>query len=94
MANVTAAVREILTALMNGLILFCPKNRCRRQKLDRRIIAETRWSIEGISARRKRNQGRMRELQDMRQNVPGWQQVQAELADDDRHTGNRWPDCS
>jgi ATP-binding cassette subfamily F protein uup len=39
----------------------------RRQKLDRRIIAETRWSIEGISARRKRNQGRMRELQDMRQ---------------------------
>lgn len=38
----------------------------RRQKLDRRIIAETRWSIEGISARRKRNQGRMRELQDMR----------------------------
>lgn len=39
----------------------------RRQKLDRRIISETRWSIEGISARRKRNQGRMRELQDMRQ---------------------------
>ena len=39
----------------------------RRQKLDRRIIAETRWSIEGISARRKRNQGRMRELDEMRQ---------------------------
>ena len=38
----------------------------RREKLDKRISSETRWSREGISARRKRNQGRMRELQDMR----------------------------
>jgi ATP-binding cassette subfamily F protein uup len=39
----------------------------RREKLDKRISSETRWSREGISARRKRNQGRMRELQEMRQ---------------------------
>jgi ATP-binding cassette subfamily F protein uup len=39
----------------------------RREKLDKRISSETRWSREGISARRKRNQGRVRELQEMRQ---------------------------
>lgn len=37
-----------------------------RHKLDRRIKAEGRWAVEGISARRKRNQGRVRALQDMR----------------------------
>ncbi|MGR3320418.1 MAG: ABC-F family ATP-binding cassette domain-containing protein [Pseudooceanicola sp.] len=37
-----------------------------RHKLDRRIKAEARWAVEGISARRKRNQGRVRRLQDMR----------------------------
>ena len=31
-------------------------------KMDRRIASETKWSREGISARRKRNQGRLREL--------------------------------
>lgn len=36
-------------------------------KLNRKIKAETRWSVEGISARRKRNQGRMRRLVDLRQ---------------------------
>jgi len=35
-------------------------------KMDRRIIAETKWSREGISARRKRNQGRLRELHELR----------------------------
>ena len=37
-----------------------------RHKLDRRIKAEDRWAVEGISARRKRNQGRLRALQAMR----------------------------
>ncbi len=37
-----------------------------RHKLDRRIRAEGRWAVEGISARRKRNQGRVRALQAMR----------------------------
>ena len=32
------------------------------QKLDRHIAAETEWSRKGISARRKRNQGRLRDL--------------------------------
>ncbi len=35
-------------------------------KLDRRIKAEARWAVEGISARRKRNQGRVRRLAEMR----------------------------
>ena len=35
-------------------------------KMDRRIASETKWSREGISARRKRNQGRLRELAGMR----------------------------
>jgi ATP-binding cassette subfamily F protein uup len=37
-----------------------------RHKLDRKIKSESRWAVEGISARRKRNQGRLRELQAMR----------------------------
>ena len=37
-----------------------------RHKLDRRIRAEARWAVEGISARRKRNMGRVRALQAMR----------------------------
>ena len=36
-------------------------------KLDRHIAAETKWSREGISARRKRNQGRLRDLDRLRQ---------------------------
>ncbi len=35
-------------------------------KLDRLIRAEGRWAVEGISARRKRNQGRVRRLADLR----------------------------
>jgi ATP-binding cassette subfamily F protein uup len=37
-----------------------------RHKLNRKIKAEGRWAVEGISARRKRNQGRVRALQDLR----------------------------
>ncbi len=37
-----------------------------RHKLDRKIRAEARWAVEGISARRKRNMGRVRALQAMR----------------------------
>ncbi|MEM9047680.1 MAG: ATP-binding cassette domain-containing protein [Pseudomonadota bacterium] len=35
-------------------------------KLDRLIKAEARWAVEGISARRKRNQGRVRRLEGLR----------------------------
>ncbi|MFD1796171.1 ABC-F family ATP-binding cassette domain-containing protein [Paracoccus aurantiacus] len=37
-----------------------------RHKLDRKIKAEARWAVEGISARRKRNMGRVRALQELR----------------------------
>jgi ATP-binding cassette subfamily F protein uup len=37
-----------------------------RHKLDRKIKSEARWAVEGISARRKRNQGRVRALQALR----------------------------
>lgn len=37
-----------------------------RHKMDRKIKSEGRWAVEGISARRKRNQGRVRALQELR----------------------------
>ena len=37
-----------------------------RHKLDRKIRAEAKWAVEGISARRKRNQGRVRALAALR----------------------------
>ena len=37
-----------------------------RHKLNRKIKAEARWAVEGISARRTRNQGRVRALQALR----------------------------
>ena len=37
-----------------------------RHKLNRKIKAEARWAVEGISARRKRNQGRVRALAELR----------------------------
>ncbi|MEX3015598.1 ABC-F family ATP-binding cassette domain-containing protein [Gymnodinialimonas hymeniacidonis] len=37
-----------------------------RHKLDRKIKAEARWAVEGISARRKRNMGRVRALGELR----------------------------
>ena len=36
------------------------------EKLDKLIAEETRWSREGITARRKRNQGRLRRLDQLR----------------------------
>ncbi|MGY3436943.1 MULTISPECIES: ABC-F family ATP-binding cassette domain-containing protein [unclassified Marinovum] len=37
-----------------------------RHKLDRKIKSEARWAVEGISARRKRNMGRVRALGELR----------------------------
>jgi ATP-binding cassette subfamily F protein uup len=37
-----------------------------RHKLDRKIKAEAKWAVEGISARRKRNMGRVRALHALR----------------------------
>ena len=37
-----------------------------RHKLDRKIVAETAWLHKGVTARRKRNMGRLRALQDLR----------------------------
>ncbi len=37
-----------------------------RHKLNRKIKAESKWAVEGISARRRRNQGRLRALHAMR----------------------------
>lgn len=37
-----------------------------RHKLNRKIKAESRWAVEGISARRKRNMGRVRALEELR----------------------------
>ena len=37
-----------------------------RHKLNRLIKAEARWAVEGISARRKRNQGRVRRLGELK----------------------------
>ena len=37
-----------------------------RHKLDRKIRHEAKWAVEGISARRKRNMGRVRALQALR----------------------------
>ncbi len=41
-------------------------------KLEQRIRAESRWAVEGISARRKRNQGRLRRLAEMRRARAEW----------------------
>ena len=42
-----------------------------RHKLNRLIKAEAKWAVEGISARRKRNQGRVRALQALRAEKAG-----------------------
>lgn len=58
------------------------------KKLDKVIKEETRWSVEGISARRTRNQGRLRRLYDMRKErrnvVQATGQVNISLAGADR----------
>ncbi|WP_136441593.1 ABC-F family ATP-binding cassette domain-containing protein [Pacificoceanicola onchidii] len=53
-----------------------------RHKLDRKIKSEARWAVEGISARRKRNQGRVRRLQDMRSERAGQIRRQGQAAMD------------
>ncbi len=42
-----------------------------RHKLNRLIKSEARWAVEGISARRKRNMGRVRALRDLREQRSG-----------------------
>ena len=42
-----------------------------RHKLNRLIKSEARWAVEGISARRKRNQGRVRRLIDLKDERSG-----------------------
>ncbi|TLP64489.1 ATP-binding cassette domain-containing protein [Parasedimentitalea maritima] len=42
-----------------------------RHKLNRLIKSEARWAVEGISARRKRNMGRVRALRDLREQRAG-----------------------
>jgi len=42
-----------------------------RHKLDRLIAEEARWAVEGISARRTRNQGRLRRLAQLREERRG-----------------------
>ncbi|EPX83635.1 ABC-F family ATP-binding cassette domain-containing protein [Salipiger mucosus] len=42
-----------------------------RHKLDRKIKAEAKWAVEGISARRTRNQGRLRALKALREERAG-----------------------
>ena len=46
-----------------------------RHKLDRQIVREERWLQRGVTARRKRNQGRLRRLQDLRQHRKEWLQA-------------------
>lgn len=45
---------------------FFDKEDAERAKLDKYIAEETRWSHQGITARRKRNQGRLRRLYALR----------------------------
>lgn len=46
---------------------FFEKEDTERTKLDKYIAEETRWSHQGITARRKRNQGRLRRLYALRE---------------------------
>lgn len=45
---------------------FFAKEEVERAKFDKMLAEETRWSHQGITARRKRNMGRMRRLQELR----------------------------
>jgi len=57
-------------------------------KLDRKIEAETKWMREGISARRTRNMGRVRNLQALRgdraERIRGGQQAKLAVAEAER----------
>jgi len=63
-----------------------------RHKLNRKIKAEARWAVEGISARRTRNQGRVRALQALREERAGQikrQDVAAMALDVGQKSGKR-----
>ncbi|MDO6731601.1 ATP-binding cassette domain-containing protein [Marinovum sp. 2_MG-2023] len=51
-----------------------------RHKLNRKIKSEARWAVEGISARRKRNMGRVRALGELRAERSGQIQRQGTAA--------------
>ncbi len=51
-----------------------------RHKLKRKIAAETEWLHKGVTARRKRNQGRLRALLDLRQDRRVQRQVTGQVA--------------
>lgn len=57
-------------------------------KLDRLIASETKWMREGISGRRKRNMGRVRNLMELRQQRDSWirggQQANLAIAEADK----------
>ena len=44
-----------------------------QHKLERQIVREERWLQRGVTARRKRNQGRLSRLQDLRRERREWQ---------------------
>ena len=50
-----------------------------RHKLDRKIVAETHWLIHGVTARRKRNQRRLADLHQMRQQRRELRQVTGDV---------------
>ncbi|MBK9083312.1 MAG: ABC-F family ATP-binding cassette domain-containing protein [Rhizobiales bacterium] len=50
-----------------------------RHKLDRKIVAEEHWVRYGVTARRKRNQGRMAKLQDLRRERREQRRVQGDV---------------
>ena len=62
-----------------------------RHKLERKIKAEAKWAVEGISARRKRNMGRVRALADLRAERAGMirRQGAADLALDSGQTSGK-----
>jgi len=57
-------------------------------RLDKKIASETLWLREGLSARRKRNMGRVRQLQDLREQraarIAGGQQVALAVAESEK----------
>lgn len=59
-----------------------------RHKLNRKIASETKWMREGLSARRKRNMGRVRKLMELRQTRKDWlkggQKVTLNIAESER----------
>jgi len=50
-----------------------------RHKLDRKLVAENHWLVHGVSARRKRNQGRLRALQDLREQRRNQRQISSSV---------------